>query len=512
MHNSITHRFMSPGAHYLIIILTILWSYGGGLDIYLNCTSLFTIASGLHETHTFCCQAFYWRPLANYASRIHYAEFGLNPVPYHILGLIMHSLNALLVYNIATKLSKDSIVALMAGLMFAAFYRHAGLLFGGGLFYEYGYTFLCLAAIATFLHFQDTRRPVYLAVSLSSIFVALLLKESAIIAFPLIVVLDQFYRPHPLPRVRWKLILCLAGIGVVYLALRMHFVSFSAGGTPAWLNNMKAPGVYKTFKQMYKGLYITIANVCPGKDMSGIFYLGFILFIWKATRYRRLAVTTGALVIISVLPLLFSYGLINRYLYFSTAFAVIFLAVVIRYSAIALADRILSPYAGVGAGLVTGTVLLLIVSLNIHKIHNLEVMYREAGCLFRSNLEDVVAAFPNGTKNFRLFLINTPLIPRGHGNMQIWEGTGGTVGYILSLFYEEPNSIGEIIRVATDLGYPVHAHQENVSIGISNKELDNISQDPKNKVLVFNPYTKHLEDKTGKTSQEIRMAIENTRN
>ena len=503
---------MSPGAHYLAIILTVLWAYGGGLDMCLNSTSLITIASGLHETHTFITQAFFWRPLANYVSRILYAGFGLNPVPYHILALIMHSLNALLVYHIATKLSKDGIVALMAGLMFAAFYRHAGLLFGSGLFYEYGYTFLCLVAIVTFLHFQDTKRPGYLAVSLSSLFVALLLKESAIAAFPLIVALDQFYRPHPLPRVRWKLILCLAGVGVVYFALRMHFVSSSAGGTPVWLNSMKAPGVYKTFKQMYKGLYITIANVCPGKDMSGIFYLGFILFVWKAARYRRLAVTAGTLVIISVLPLLYGAGPTNRYLYFSTAFSVIFLAVVIRYSVVALTDRILSPYAGVGTGLVTGTILLLIVSLNIHKVHNLEVMYREASCLHRSNLEDIVTAFPNGTKNFRLFLINTPInLPRSHGGIQIWEG-GINVKYILSLFYEEPNSIGEVIQLTTDLGYPVPTNQEKISMRTSNKELDNISQDPKNKVLVFNPYTKHLEDKTGKTSQEIRMAIENIRN
>lgn len=504
---------MSPGAHYLIIILTVLWAYGGGLDMCLNSTSLITIASGLHETHTFITQAFFWRPLANYVSRILYAGFGLNPVPYHMLALIMHSLNALLVYNIATRLSKDSVVALAAGLMFAAFYRHAGLLFGSGLFYEYGYTFLCLVAIVTFLHFQDTRRPVYLAVSLSSLFVALLLKESAIIAFPLIVAMDQFYRPHPLPRMRWKLILCLAGIGVVYFALRMHFVPSSAGGTPVWLNAVKVVGVHKIlFKHMYKGLYITIANVCPGKDISGVFYLGFILFIWKATTYRRLAVITGTLVIISVLPLLYGAGCTNRYLYFSTAFSVIFLAVVIRYSVIALVDRILSPYAGVGVGLVTGMILLLIVSLNIHKIHNLEAMYREASCLHRSNIEDVVTAFPNGTKNFRLFLINTPInLPHSRGGIQIWEG-GINVKYILSLFYEEPDSIGEVIQLTTDLGYPVSTAQEKISISISNKELDNISQDPKNKVLVFNPYTKHLEDKTGKTSQEIRMAIENTRN
>src|SRR3989338_7306678 len=469
---------MSPGAHYLAIILTVLCAYGGGLDMCLNSTSLITIASGLHETHTFVAQAFFWRPLANYVSRILYAGFGINPVPYHILALIMHSLNALLVYHIATKLSKDGIVALMAGLMFAAFYRHAGLLFGSGLFYEYGYAFLCLVAIVTFQHFQDTKRPVYLAVSLSSLFVALLLKESAIAAF----------------------------------ALRMHFVSSSAGGTPVWLNSMKAPGVYKTFKQMYKGLYITIANVCPGKDMSGIFYLGFIPFIWKAVRYRRLAVTAGTLVIISVLPLLYGAGPTNRYLYFSTAFSVIFLAVVIRYSVVALTDRILSPYAGGWTGLVTGTILLLIVSLNIHKVHNLEVMYREASCLHRSNLEDIVTAFPNGTKNFRLFLINTPInLPRSHGGIQIWEG-GINVKYILSLFYEEPNRIGEVIQLTTDLGSPVPTNQEKISMRKSNKELDNISQVPKNKVLVFNPYTKHLEDKTGKTSQEIRMAIENIRN
>lgn len=281
-------------------------------------------------------------------------------------------------------------------------------------------------------------------------------------------------------------------------------------GASAWLDPIHGLGVFKMLKQLHKALYITISNVCPGKDMSSVFYLGFAVFLWKATKHRRLVVTTGILLVISILPLLVSSGLANRYLYLSTAFSVIFLAIIIRYTASALAARMLSSYGDFGVGLVTGVTLLLIISFNTYKIQDYEAQYREAGCFLRSNIEDIVNTFPNGTKNFRLCLINTPIeISREDSGVQVWEGRD--VSYMLSLFYEEPNSIGEVSQFTTDLGYTLPRHQERISEIISNDELDTMSRDPKNKIMVFNPYTERMEEMTGKTSQEMRTATENTR-
>lgn len=507
-NSGIVRRFLLPNAHYLTIIFTILWSYAGGLNIPINGSGLSTIGAGLQDLHTFCESPILWRPFANYLSRFLFAGFWLNPLPYHVLDLVIHSLNALLVYHIATKLSKDSIVALAAGLMFAAFYRHAGMMFGGGLSYEDGYAFFCLVALATFLHYQDTNKPVYLVISLFCILIALPLKESALVAFPLIVVLDQLYRPHPLPRIRWGLIFCLVIIGVIYTACRMHFTPYSAGGVPGWLAPIKTLGVGKMLDQIYKGLYLTISNVCPGRDMSGVFYLGFILFVWKAPMHRRLVITTGTLLITSVLPLFFTCGLTNRYVYLSTAFSVMLLAVVIRYSARALAERILPSYSDIGVGLVTGVVLLLIVSFNIHKIHERAVQHTEAGDLLWSNIEDILTAFPNGTKGFRLCLVNTPVnLPSSSGGLQVWDGNSRDANWLLPLFYKGSNRFDVVRQLTTGLGYPVSKRQGKISVQISNEELDALSRDPKNRIMVFNPYTKHLEDMTRKTSQEIQIAI-----
>ncbi|HCN19275.1 MAG: hypothetical protein A3C38_01105 [Planctomycetes bacterium RIFCSPHIGHO2_02_FULL_50_42] len=505
------YRFVPSGVrHPILIILTILLSYGGGLDIYINGPGLYTMSFGLHDTYAFCGQQFFWRPLSNLGYRLLYTAFGTDPLPYHVLDLSIHGLNALLVYYIARKLSKDSVVALVAGLMFAAFYRHSGLLFSTGLFYEHGYVLFCLLAILNFLHFQDTNKTSYLLTSLISIFIALQIKDSAMVAFPLILALDQLYRPYPLPRIRWRIILCLVGVGIVYFVLRMHFMPYLGKGASAWLDPIHGLGVFKMLKQLHKALYITISNVCPGKDMSSVFYLGFAVFLWKATKHRRLVVTTGILLVISILPLLVSSGLANRYLYLSTAFSVIFLAIIIRYTASALAVRMLSSYGDFGVGLVTGVTLLLIISFNTYKIQDYEAQYREAGCFLRSNIEDIVNTFPNGTKNFRLCLINTPIeISREDSGVQVWEGRD--VNYMLSLFYEEPNSIGEVRQFTTDLGYTLPRHQERISEIISNDELDTMSRDPKNKIMVFNPYTEHMEEMTGKMSQEMRTAIENTR-
>ncbi len=504
-------RLMSHSAFYpALIILTVLWSYGGNLDIPLNGTGLFTIASGLQDINTFCGQGVYWRPLANYAARLLYAGFWIDPLAYHVLDLFIQGVNALLVYYIARTLSKDRVVALVAGLMFAAFYRHSALLFSGALFYEHGHAMFSLLAVASFLYYQNTNKKVSLAVSLCSILIALTLKDSALIVFPLILVIDQLYRPHPLPRIRWKLILCLTATGVVYFVCRVHFMPFYAGDMPSWGDPIKALGMGKMFSQLFKGVYITIANVCPGKDFSTVLYLGFALFIWKDRTHRRLALTTGTLLIISVLPLFFIHGLASRYVYFSTAFSMIFLAVVIRYSAKALAERLLPSYSDKGVALVTGVVLILILFFNIHKIHKREEMHREAGSLLKSNIEDIVTAFPDGTKGIELCLINNPIsLPRDRGGVQVWDGDAN---WIMPLFYEEADVLGKISSLTTDLGYPNPRHQYKLSIQVSNNDLDEISRDSNKRIMVYNPHTKHLEDMTGKTSQEIRSAIANTKN
>lgn len=502
--------------HCFLIILTTLWAYGGGLDIYPNGPGLFPTAVSLqHSINTFG-QPEYWRPLSWCIYRMLHAVSWPNFLPYHVLDLTIHSLNALLVYYVAMKLSKDGVVALAAGLMFAAFYCHAGLLFGSGLFQEHGSAFFCLVAIASFLHFQDTDTRSYLIVSLSSIIIALLIRESALVAFPIIVSLDQLYRPRPLPRVRRGLILWLAGIGVVYVIAKMHFTTSPAGSVSAWLSPLKDWGVVNMLKQMNMAMYLTISDVCPGRDMRGVFYVGFILFIWKSTTHRRLAVTALTLLIISVLPLFCSFGLLDRYVYLPSAFSVILLATVIRYSAVALADRIVPSYARLGTGLVTGVVLLLIVCFNAHKIHVLEVQYRAAGNLLRTNLEDITMAFPNGTEGLRLYLINNPMdLPRNRSGTKeyshylhpkVWDHIHN-VDWVLQLFYGRPQSVGEVKELTVDLGYPISEHRQKVS----NEELDCISRDPRDRIMVFNPYTRHLVDMTGKTSQEIRVAIGNSK-
>ncbi len=407
------YRFLPPATlHPVLIVLMVLFAYGGGLSIFFCGAGLYTITASQHDIHAFLGQNFYWRPLTSYTYHILYDAFGLNPLPYHVFDLTIHSLNALLVYYIARKLSKDSVIALLAGLMFAAFYRHSGLLFSGGLFYDLGYTLFSLAAILSFLHYQDTNRARHLATALACILIALPIKDSAAMLFPIILVLDQLYRPHPLPRIRWGLILCLVSAGVIYLVLRTHFLPSSAGGSHELLRSFGKLGVHESFYQIRKGLFVTISNVCPGRDLSYVFYFGFIVFLWKATEYRRLAVTVGLPLLISTVPLLFTYGSANRYLYFSTALSVIFLAAVIRYTARTLAGRMLPSYGETGVGLVTGAVLLLVLSFNVYKIKTYETQYRDASELFRSNLEDIATAFPEGTSGFSLYLVRHSLTPR----------------------------------------------------------------------------------------------------
>ncbi len=480
--------------------------------MFFDGAGLYTISESQTDSEFFLSQTFFWRPLTTYTYHVLYGAFGLNPLPYHIFDLTLHTLNALLVYFIARKLSKDYVVALAAGLMFAAFYPHCGPLFSGGVFYEPAYSLFCLVAVAAFLHFQDTNKTRFLVVSSAGIFAALLFKDSGLVAFPLIIALSQLYRPHSQPRIQWKLVLCLVVVGVTYFSLKAHYLPGTGDSINIWQKAAREHGFHYMYKQMYRALFISISNVCPGKDASGIFYLGFIIFIWKAKDHRRLALNTAALALIAVLPLLSIHGITNRYLYLPSAFSVIFLAVVLRYGARALATRILPSYGDVGVGFVTGMALITVVSANIYTIHTYDDQYKEAHGLFRTHLDDIVKAFPDGTRGYTLCLVNTPLdlpLPNGSFGFQVWEG--GYIWHMLSLYYGKPGSVVEVKQVVTDLGYRTPKHQERISVRITNEELDALSQDPKSRVMVFNPYTRHMEVMTGKTSREIREAIESAR-
>src|SRR3989338_3010388 len=79
------YRFVPPGLrHPVLIILTILFCYGGSLDMFFNGAGLYTISASQYDSHTFLTQTFFWRPLATFGYRTLYALFGINPFYYRI--------------------------------------------------------------------------------------------------------------------------------------------------------------------------------------------------------------------------------------------------------------------------------------------------------------------------------------------------------------------------------------------------------------------------------------------
>ena len=50
---------------------------------------------------------------------IDYNFWGLNPIGYHIVNILLHTLNAILIYIIAKQLIENKIIALLSSLFFA---------------------------------------------------------------------------------------------------------------------------------------------------------------------------------------------------------------------------------------------------------------------------------------------------------------------------------------------------------------------------------------------------------
>jgi len=166
----------------------------------------------------------YYRPLNRASYLIDYQVFGLNPLWFHAVNIIIHALNAVLLYLVASRLLADRSAALVAALLFAAHPANSEAV----NFISARNTLLAvcfsLASLLAFLKARekDVRLPL---LSAFLFFLGLLSKETA---FMLIVVI-AIYTVFPSPWFAGKMLRhrltslapYLVGV-VVYFAMRSY--------------------------------------------------------------------------------------------------------------------------------------------------------------------------------------------------------------------------------------------------------------------------------------------------
>ncbi len=164
---------------------------------------------------------FYYRPMVNLSFMGEYHLFGLNHFYYNLDNVLLHAVNAVLVFRIAAVLLANSSMGFWVGLLFALHPLQAeavGNISGRTILLC---SFFLLTAFYLFLAYERRRQVFLLAGALIFFGFGLLSKESAAI-FPGVLALYLWFRPQGTWRQKLGLLCPFALIIVGYLWWRHH--------------------------------------------------------------------------------------------------------------------------------------------------------------------------------------------------------------------------------------------------------------------------------------------------
>ncbi|MFQ5354258.1 MAG: tetratricopeptide repeat protein [Thermodesulfobacteriota bacterium] len=180
-----------------------------------------------------------YRPVFYIIYMVEYFFFGLRPWAWHLVNVVLHGMNALALYFLASILitTKDHytatkkftqkksapLIPFFAALVFALHPINSEVVAWVGTIPELVYTLMLLSAFILYLLAERSpgRAVPYLAFSIACFFAALLSKETGM-ALIIIIPLYEFSRHGMKSLRRWKVFLCYLVVAAIYMALRTH--------------------------------------------------------------------------------------------------------------------------------------------------------------------------------------------------------------------------------------------------------------------------------------------------
>lgn len=141
-------------------------------------------------------RAFYmgnYHPLTMVVYMIEYSLFGLNPLPYHALNLVLHLVNVFLAYKLAERLSNNKTIATIVCTLFALHPMHVESVAWVSETKDVLYSAFYLGATLAYLHYINTpnaKRYSYVI----ALFVAALLSKSAAVTLPALLLAIDYYK------------------------------------------------------------------------------------------------------------------------------------------------------------------------------------------------------------------------------------------------------------------------------------------------------------------------------
>jgi hypothetical protein len=422
-----SHQIMVLG----LFLLAGLIAFSPNLNSYFLSDDFVQIGKVLHGDYSVAWgqeHGGFFRPLFICSYLLDSNIWGTRPFGYHLTNVILHSLNAFLVFKLAAGLLKPQhieprrkrIAALVAAVLFLLHPSHAEAVVWISGRADLLATLFVLLALLTYLVFEERKREWYLGASLGLFAMALLAKESAICTPFLILLIGLFGRA----KLRHLVRVCamFAAVLILFMVVRARFIGSFIGGYGNTQHLNFAPGWLRD--RMLEAIVRSVAPPLPGAWLSflfkplqsPVFYLMVLLiatgaataillrrrFYQRAERMNqnRFILMLAALFLIALLPVInlrlsLYQTLGERFLYLPTVFACLLIA----YVATVLIRK------------VTVFLILMAALLSFYSwsVYRTNLLWREAAKLsrvLRINLGDVASPTP-------LVVLNAPDNLRG---------------------------------------------------------------------------------------------------
>jgi len=278
-------------------------------DEYEKISSLSKIPSSFVSGYLFDN---YYRPMVMVSFIIDTAIAGQSSMMYHLTNIILHIIVSLFLFQILVKLGIKKNVSLLATLIFAIHPLNVS-----AISWIVGRNDLLLAvfsvtSIILYMKFKETKKKVYLFLSLTAYFLAMLSKEAGIL-IPAVIFLYELFiiaedyklKPNKLYPLFYFVLPAL-----IYLALRHFVASINVRdeiGLSSFIQN-----VYILFEYLAKSVYFFYINPLPVKNniliLIGIITsigLIFYLIANRKDKFNKTFVFGLLFFLILIIPTLF---------------------------------------------------------------------------------------------------------------------------------------------------------------------------------------------------------------
>lgn len=189
-----------------------------------------------------------YHPLVTIIFSIEYHLFGLNPFPYHFHSLLLHLINAAMVYFLFSYLSQKRLISFIGSILFLIHPFQVQVVAWVSARKDLVYTFFYLVSLMTFFRYYDQKKRLLYFVSFL-FFIASLLSKTMAVSLPVIILLWIYAYRRPLRRKDW-------------IDLIPYFViSLIMGGMTLSIQTNRLPGSAAHLDFSYENIILFLRNI-----------------------------------------------------------------------------------------------------------------------------------------------------------------------------------------------------------------------------------------------------------